>query len=451
MYLPLSTTSPTKPTLEDRFEVGELKSITRLDNCWRVEAVFQARSDRCPICQRSMLIHEWSRGRSPYFDMPYEGLPVQIFVTRPRYRCRNCDITRTPVVPGLEEGHRITRRLIEFLPSSIWYSTSLRTLAKSAGMSPASLGNVLKSIAQEAQSDVLMPSKIGIHEFRVGERTHIVVSNLDLGSVVAFFPAGASQLTLLAMFLEGVEGKTEIQEITSPANINILTAIFDGSTNSNCYCSLTSIHDLLPEVISKATNLRSKKGLSGSISPRKAFEIAQLHLLELSPEQHSGYLRGLQIKDPFWASFAAKEDLIEAIQKNASIAWFETVGDWYRNLPATQQVTFGPVVTKIYEMREFSPVISTNQMLGRIETELRTLERLLVRPGVRFSDEMISTLLLASPLMHVPIKREIGSKGAGPYWLEEHLPAKIIMGATHAGTHLESLVGLLTVIWANNS
>lgn len=448
MYIPISTTSPTKPTLEDRFEAGELKSITRLDNFWRVEAVFQARSDRCPICQRSMLIHEWSRGRSPYFDMPYEGLPVQIFVTRPRYRCRTCDITRTPVVPGLEERHRITRRLIEFLPSSIWYSTSLRALAKSVGISPASLGNVLKSIAQKAEYDVLMPSKIGIHEFRVGERTHIVVSNLDLGSVVAFFPAGASQLTLLAKFLKGVERKTEIQEITSPANINILKAIFDGKTDSNCYCSLTSIHDLLPRVISRATNLRSRKGLSGSISIRKAFEIAQLHLHDLSPEQQRSHLNGLQIKDPFWTSFAAKEDLVKALQENVSITWFEAVGAWYRNLSAAQQVTFGPVVAKIYEMREFSPVISTNPMLGVIETELRTLERLLVRPGVRFSDEMISYLLLASSVMHVRIKREFGCKGSEPYWLEEHLSAEIHMGATHAGTHLESLVGLLTVIRA---
>lgn len=318
-------------------------------------------------------------------------------------------------------------------------------------MSAALLANLFKTIAQEAQSNVLMPSKIGIHEFRVSGRTHLVVSNLEIGSVVAFFCAGSSQLTLLAKFLEGVEGKTEIHEITSPANIDILKAIFDSNINSNCYCSLTSIHDLLLKLISRATNLRSQKGRPGSISTRKAFEIAQLHSPELSPEQQRNFLNGLQIKDPFWTSFAAKEELVEAIQKNVSISWFEAVGDWYRNLPATQQITFGPVVAKIYEMREFNPVISGNQMLGRIEKELRTLERLLVRPGVRFSDEMISTLLLASPLKHVPIKREIGSKGAGPYWIEEHLPARINMGATHAGTHLKSLVGLLTIIWAINS
>lgn len=440
----LTIDSPCNRTLEDRFDSSELKSISRSDNCWRIEAVFQACSSRCPICQRNMQIHEWTRGRSPYFDVPYEDLPVHIFVTRPRLRCRECDITRTSFIPSLVEGHRVTQELVTFLPSALLSSTSLRGLAKRVGLSLAVLRNLLKEIAQDAQSVALMPSKFGIHEFHLGKRVHLVASNLEFGSIVAFFPAGPSQLTSLAMFLKSDDGKTKVQEIIVPADIEILEAVFEGHTCRNCFCSLTSIHELMISVLASVAKLRSRKGRSGSISMHEALEIAKLRLHGLSQEQHQLCMNGLRVEDPFWTSFAAKEELIEAIQENNSMEWVEIVTTWYRNLSAVQQVNFGQVVSEIIKIREFSPAICSDLIFNRIEENLKILEKMFVKPGVRFSDEMIWAILMASPWTRVEIPRKFGQKGARSLWLEEPTPTELRQEATHGGIHLETLVVLLS-------
>ncbi len=394
-----------------------------------------------------MQIHEWTRGVSPYFDVPYEGLPVHIFVTRPRLRCRACDITRTSFIPSLVEGHRVTQGLVTFLSSALLSSTSLRGLAKRVGLSLAVLRNLLKEIAQDAQSVALMPSKFGIHKFNLGKRVHLVASNLEIGSIVAFFPAGPSQLTSLAMFLQSEEGKTKVQEIIVPADIEILEAVFEGHTCRNCLCSLTSIYELMVSVLASVANLRSRKGQTGSISMHEALEIGRLRLHELSQEQHQLYMNGLQVEDSFWTSFAAKEDLIEAIQKNSSMEWVEIVMTWYRNLSAVQQVNFGPVVSKIIKIREFCPAICSDLIFNRIEENLNVLEKMFVKPGVRFSDEMIWAVLMAMPWFNSPIRRKFGHKGSGQRWLEEPSPTKSPREATHGGTHLESLVVVLTAFW----
>lgn len=390
-----------------------------------------------------MVIHEWIRARSPYHDVPHENLPVQIFVTRPRFKCRICEITRTPVIQGLEEKHRVTCELKRFLPSALLSSTSLRGLAKSVGMSPASLRRLLKQIAQEAQSNVLVPSKIGIHEFRVGGRFHLLLSNLEIGSVVEFFAAGESQLISLASFFRSIENKTAAFEITLPANIKILKAVFEGRADFNCYCSLTSVCEMLGRLLSVAAQQESRKGRPGSISSRAAHEIGLLHLHELSLEQNQRYLKGLQILDPFWMSFIAKEELIEAIHKNTSITLFEVVTTWYKNLPVTQQAIFGPFVAKITEIREFNLLISSNLIGIQIDENLKILEKIFIRPGVRMSDEMISALLLAVHWLRVPIQSEFGYKGTGQLWLEDELSKEHLGEPSHAGIHIESLVRLL--------
>lgn len=62
---------------------------------------------------------------------------------------------------------------------------------------------------------------------------------------------------------------------------------------------------------------------------------------------------------------------------------------------------------------------SFNPTLSKLENDLLKLEQLLIRPGVRFSDEMLAALFLGCGLIQVSVPRQFGWKGLGPLWLEE--------------------------------
>ena len=139
--------------------------------------------------------------------------------------------------------------------------------------------------------------------------------------------------------------------------------------------------------------------------------------------------------------------LVNAVECADPLSWVETTLDWFRNLNPEQQVVFARMTASLKETQRFGADLTLNPIQEHIQQSLRILQQLFSKPGRKFSPEMFAALLLASPMMSVPIERTIGKKGAGPLWLEDVQEKQGTRDATHAGTSLETLVGLLSVTW----
>jgi len=188
----------------------------------------------------------------------------------------------------------------------------------------------------------------------------------------------------------------------------------------------------------------TRKGKPGSVSAKQANEIFRLRATELSIDHQQQLYRGLERQAPFWMSFNEKETLIELMRNETSNQWTDSVTHWFRNLPAHLQVVFVSAIAWIGEIQKLGLPLARNSHVDNFEGNLRNLESLLNKPGKKFSAEMISVLLSAGTFLTVPIRREVGTKGIGPLWLEEEEKMVEYTQAMHAGISLDSLVGLLS-------
>ena len=432
-------------TLESRFDDGQLTSVQRSGETWIIEVTYDTRSHVCPRCESSLALHGWVRNRSPYVDSPIEGHAVKIHVTRPRLKCHICKRTLTPIVPGLDDNHRVTHRLLAFLPTALWGAKSLRSFSKSIGASPTLLRSLLVKLAQKNQTTALALKKVGVHEFQIGTRVHLLVSNVEVGSVIAFFPEGNNQHGSLIKFLDRTITHREDTTIVLPANHALFSAAGDLLTPCKLAFSTNSLSIFAATTLAPKARQWSRKGRVGSVSVRNALEISRLHYGDLPPEHQQRYHDGIRVGDIFWTAFAAKERLSEAITKGDSDLWFGSLVQWFKDLSADQRVTFSPVILVARDIHQLGVDANFNPALNKLENDLLKLEQLLVRPGMRFSDEMIAALFLSCGLNRVPVPREFGWKRAGPLWLEEEDEIEPTILFSHAGTQLDTLIIILSV------
>lgn len=299
---------------------------------------------------------------------------------------------------------------MQYLPRALWSELSLKAVAVSVGASPALLRNLLLDIARDAESRALRTSTIGIHEVTVGNHVHLLASDLKVGAVIAFFPSGSgeAQFLLLRDFLKNRASNASL-EITCPANTNILRVVSENHKNTNVFCSKYSFHALVANRLASATKQWSRRGRSGSISCREALKIASCHASELPTEYQKQFQRGLDLEDPFWNAYSAKERLFQVLSQNPKNLCFQAVISWYGTLSPSEQVIFGPTLSVITEIRQHGMEFSFDPFLVRFEKNLRVFERLLIKPGVKFSDEMLAGLFLSIPVTHVAIPEEIGT------------------------------------------
>lgn len=309
------------------------------------------------------------------------------------------------------------------------------------------LRNLLTTIAWDSQQSTLSPTYMGIHELRVGKQTHLLASNLEIGTSVAVFPAGATQFEQLVRFAIGTGNDRDINKVTVPAVPDIATVITERYAPARIDCSINSAHDHIANLVASSTQLWTRKGRSGSISNKQAKEIIRLRTTELTGEQRQLLHRGLEYREIFWMSFHEKEKLVELLREETTIPWFESIGPWFKSLPTESQIIFGPTMKWMHQLQKCSLPFSRDPLLDRFETNLRVLESLLNKPGKKFSAEMISVLLSAGIAITVPIQQKFGTKGTGRLWLKEDRKKDTYPRVTHAGVSLESLVGLLSTIW----
>lgn len=441
--IPLSDVDSQSITLL-RQRVASAKSVDQVvmgNRGWEIHATFDSLSEHCPSCGGALTQHSWSN--STVLDAPFKDKHVRLHVKRPRFQCRSCKVTLTPIVHGILEGSRVTDGLVDYIKHSLWTSSSLRNLASSVGALPKTIADLLKRIAEESRQEIAVPIEIGIHELSLSGQRHLLLSNVALGSVVDFLPSVDDQVDQLGHRLFGFNQYAPTQVVTVPADRAIVETTASNCSSARIELSLEAFRSLIAQVVSKLGSQESKQGKIGSISSSESYRLAHLRKVELSREEAKRFDDGLFLKNPFWKLYDAKEQLLNSFEGAPPMNWVNLFSTWIQNLPLRWQPSFhGPLLFLVNAQKlHLSFTHESRQPL--FDANIRTLQAILSKPGKSFSPEMLSAMFLASPYMSIPLVRKFGRKGAGPIWVEEAMAADISIEPSTAGVSLDSLVKLL--------
>ena len=434
--------------LRKRISYAEkIEEILFRNGKWQIHATYGSLSRHCPTCNGLLKHHDWSNSR--FLDAPISGEPVYLHVKRSRYRCKHCQKTLTPVILDVAENYRVTNRLIDCIKKNLWYSNSLRELAASVGSTAKTISQLLKTIADQAKLAIETPYALGIHELILKKQRHLLLSNLDKGTVVDFLPDTPNQLDHLASRLIYFNQMSPIKLLLLPANQTILKTVVHHCPAAEIEFTLSSINSVLAKAIIKQSGKSSKKGKLGSVSKIEALRLAYSRKAELAENDVSLFLDGIKTKNEFWEIFEAKEQLLSRLEGTKSINWIKTYRSWILNLPLPLRPIFYDVSLLFNEMERLQVKLFIEPASASADKNILFLQNLLLKPGKSFSPEMISTLVLASPFLQVQILRKVGIKRSGPLWLEEPLIETTYRIPSSAGVLFTDLVDILHVIWNN--
>ncbi|SMF97873.1 Transposase [Methylomagnum ishizawai] len=146
----------------------------------------------CPMCAIPLQRH--GRRSNLFADLPMEGQPVKVEVSRPRYRCGACGRMQVPELAFIDERRRASRRLVASIRERSLTST-FHALADETGLSV----NTIKSIAQD-HIDALArtvryetPVIMGIHEIGLAGSPRCVVTNLATSTICEILESRSSK------------------------------------------------------------------------------------------------------------------------------------------------------------------------------------------------------------------------------------------------------------------
>lgn len=100
-----------------------------------IEAEIEEMPFACPLCGSTRLPYHFGLRSRTVFDLPIRMKPVQLFVRRRRFRCRDCSGTFLDPLPGIHANHDATERLVRYVEvHALQLKGTFAGLAKTLGI-----------------------------------------------------------------------------------------------------------------------------------------------------------------------------------------------------------------------------------------------------------------------------------------------------------------------------
>lgn len=385
---------------------------------WEIHATYGTVSDHCPSCGGLLALHGWSKTR--FLDSPARGEHVRLHVTRPRYRCRKCKKTCTPNIFGLVDSHRVTDRLVLHILENVFSFNSIRELAVSVGTTAKTVAEILNDISEQVRSKIVTPVELIIHELRVNESRHLVLLNSANGSLVDFLPSHPAQLECLDTILHRFNEMMPTQVVSIPADRAILKTVASSCPSARIELPLTDIQLSLSRTLVGLGTKTSKQGKVGSVSRIDAERIAGIRRNDLVNDDYLRYsisMSGEPIE--FWKLYEAKEQLLYAFEKTAGKSWFNLFESWFSTLSMQHRIAFQDIKLLITEAKRFDVTLRHEPAKPLLVRHLNLIHDLLSKPGMAFSTDSLTSLVLCFRALHEPKKFHIDPNAPKPSWTDE--------------------------------
>lgn len=147
---------------------------------WGILVIAEALEGTLPVCPMCAIpLQRHGRRSNLFADLPMEGQPVKVEVSRHRYRCGACGRMQVPELTFIDERRRATLRLVEAIRERSLVTT-FHALADETGLAVNTIKNIAQDYIEELTRTVRYetPVIMGIHEIGMAGKPRCVVTNL---------------------------------------------------------------------------------------------------------------------------------------------------------------------------------------------------------------------------------------------------------------------------------
>ena len=182
------------------------------DERWKFRAVMEAPPSHCPGCKKSTPFLKYGSKEIAFDDLPLEGRPVRVKLTRQRYKCKQCKLIFIEPVEVLSPEWRATWRLVKAIAYASLHRPFLH-LAKEYGMHERTIRRIAHAFFRELDSMAHFPTPqwLGIDEVHVHGIPRAVITNLKERLTYEMLP-DTHESTIRAFF-RSMPGREEVKVV----------------------------------------------------------------------------------------------------------------------------------------------------------------------------------------------------------------------------------------------
>lgn len=170
----------------------EVSSVKQNAHDYRVNATYSVVPDRCPHCPVNLFagkVYRHGTMEQEVMDLPSHGKRVGIALTRVRLRCQDCNKTFLQPIPDIDEGGRMTCRLVRYIEQQSLTKTFV-SVADEVGVTEGTIRNVFREHVAHLDSSTVFatPERLGIDEVFLIGKARAVFTNLTERTMVGVLP-----------------------------------------------------------------------------------------------------------------------------------------------------------------------------------------------------------------------------------------------------------------------
>ncbi|MCE2706865.1 MAG: ISL3 family transposase [Proteobacteria bacterium] len=370
-------------------------------------------------------------------DLPMHAKPVAIYLSIQRYKCKSCSNITYQSSKTIDESHRMTKRLVEYIINKS-YQTTFTEIAHEIKIDEKTVRNVFanKIDNQLKQLAIETPEVLGIDEVHLIGKPRCVITNIEHGTIVDILKT--RNKSVLMTYFTTLKNNENIRVVT----MDMWRPYYD--VISTTLPQATIVIDKL-HVVRMASDAMEKvrKNIRATLSQKERIQLKNDRFILLKRNHQLTQIEKISINS--W--FARHKILGEAYElkegfyniwkcqtkKDAEHAYTE----WKNKIPIELIEYFAPIVSTIANWHK--PIFNyfTSRYTNATTEALNGLIKIMNRDGRGYSFEVLKAKMLLSNGMQKtienPMKFHRISKGV---IMEQCAPGR----DKNFGTSIEKLV-----------
>ncbi len=163
---------------------------------------------QCPSCGKRL--HRHGQRTQIFADTPLQMQPVKLKISRPRFRCGECNKIIIPELTFLDDRRRATKRLVDAIRSRC-LETTFHNLAQQTGLAVNTIKNIAHDLIQELGETITYetPVIMGIDEVNLAGDYRCVITNLATNNVFEMLEHRTQDH--LKPFFENLENREKVE------------------------------------------------------------------------------------------------------------------------------------------------------------------------------------------------------------------------------------------------
>lgn len=164
----------------------------------------------CPNCGVCGEVVRFGKKEMKLRDLPLHGRWVTLWLIRRRHLCRACNTTFSPELEEMAEGHRMTRRLSEYISKAAIGRTN-SDVGREVGVDEAIIRKLFRDL-YEARKDVYKPTApriLGIDELYLQRTYRCALTNIEEGTIIDLLESRTK--AHVTAYLSRLEGRKDIE------------------------------------------------------------------------------------------------------------------------------------------------------------------------------------------------------------------------------------------------